>query len=708
MQVHSLQATYYKNHPKFLFAKIVPLGYERLSNNLASVLQSYLERQYKNNNKVYIILAVGELDENLFPPFKKSKRLPFFPSEKITLAPIPADSGLFKIMVEKVLFLNGSIPKRCPTGKSQESQNKAKKYNELIDKSITFCKKMGGNYIEFRTVTIFSEGYSSLGNAIFNKRIGVFLLDYFSTQISDKIKLSQYAKDVTEFLLRTDTQKMWTSAIVFKSPVFRDFLFAYHYLEVVKNSNEEALGVFKCIFTASINRILIDLMTQDQVEEIATIKSMIDMYDKMENKAKAQAVYILGRASSPEATKKAKDFLKKEFCRLLGSLDEVKINQDMAMLFRSVGISLIYLGVTDYENSFYHVLIYDEVIKQININFHIAYYSNCTYRIGNDVSLDSRKLCTPENLKRLYSLLWKSVNSNKNLDNRSKRNINIITLVSLYIRICYPEVQIQQKEDEAFDFDKKDSFVQLLNELSSDLSITNAEIKSYLKNIRTFISSEDVYSHALMKLYEMKKIERSGWSESGREINKETRVESDADHTWACCMLANIFLTDRIDDCVFLSDEEKAKYADTYSLDKIIRLLLVHDLPEVYTGDIPAKKQDKEKKKKQETNAMQSIAALDSFPGFNSFTNISKLWNEYEKKESINAKIAYHIDQIEPLIQLFIYREFLPKGEKTIQRDDWREYAQNSIQTFAPDLSFGYKLIEFLSKYILRDDYFSE
>ena len=55
-----------------------------------------------------------------------------------------------------------------------------------------------------------------------------------------------------------------------------------------------------------------------------------------------------------------------------------------------------------------------------------------------------------------------------------------------------------------------------------------------------------------------------------------------------------------------------------------------------------------------------------------------------------------------------IYREFLPKGEKTVQRDDWREYAQNSIQTFAPDLSFGYKLIEFLSKYTLRDDYFSE
>lgn len=681
-------------------------GYERLSNNLVSILQGYLEQQYKHN-KIYVVLAVGELDENLFPPFTKSKQLPFVPSEKITLAPIPADSAAFRIMVEKVLFLNGSVPKRCPTGKSEESKNKAKKYNELIDKSITFCKKMGGNYIEYRTVTIFSEGYLSLRDTIFNKRIGVFLLDCFSTQISNKIKLSQYAKDVTEFLLRTDTKKIWTSAIVFKSPVFRDFLFAYHYLEVVKSSNDEALRVFNCIFTASINRMLIDLITRDQINEIAIVRSMVNMYNKMTNKAKAQAVYILGRVSSPESKKKAKDFLKEEYRQLLNSFDKIKLNQDLAMLFRSVGISLIYLGVTDYENSFYHMLIYEDVIKQININFHIAYYSNCTYRIGDDVFLDSRELCTSENLKRLYSLLWNSVKGTGKSPSSGKRNINIITLVSLYIRIFYPEVQVSQRADEVVDFAKKDSFVQLLNQLSCDVSITNTEIKRYLKNICTFINSENVYSYAFMKLYKMKIIERSGWSERGREVNRQTRVESDADHSWACCMLANLFLTDCIDDCIFLSDEEKIKYADTYSLDKIIRLLLVHDLPEVYTGDIPAKKQNKEKKKIQETNAMQSIAALDTFPGFNSFSKILNLWEEYEKKESINAKIAYHIDQIEPLIQLFIYREFLPEGEKIFQRDDWRDYAQSSIQTFAPDLSFGYKLIEFLSKYILRDDYFS-
>ena len=682
-------------------------GYERLSNNLVSILQNYLEQQYKKG-KIYIILAIGELNENLFPPFTKSKQLSFVPSEKITLAPIPADSAAFKIMVEKVLFLNGIIPKRCPTGKSEESKNKAKKYNELVDKSITFCKKMGGNNIEFRTVTIFSEGYMLLGDSIFNKKIGIFFLDYLRTQIGDIFKLNEYAKDVTDFLLRINTQKKWTSAIIFKSPVFRDFLFAYHYLQALKSHNEKELNVFNCIFTASINRMIIDLMTRDHIEEITTVKSIIGIYPKMENKAKAQAAYILGRASSPEAKKTAKAFLKKEFNDLLKALNTVKTNQDMAMLFRSVGISLIYLGVLDYENSFYHVLMYDEVIKQININFHIAYYSNCTYRIGDNVSLDSRELCTPENLKRLYSLLWKSVKSNRSLDNSGKRNINIITLVSLYIRICYPEFQIQQRDDVVGNFDKKTSFVQLLNDLSSDLSITNTEIKSYLKNIQTFISSEDVYSHALMKLYKMKKIERSGWRERGREIDKKTRVESDADHTWACCMLASIFLTDRIDDCVFLSDEEKAKYADTYSLDKIIRLLLVHDLPEIYTGDVPAKKQNKEIKKTQETNAMQSMATLDSFPGFNSFSNISSLWNEFEKKESINAKIAHHIDQIEPLIQLFVYRNFLPAGEKIIQRDEWRDYAQNSIQTFAPDLSFGYRLIEFLSKYILRDDYFIE
>lgn len=680
--------------------------YERLSNDLVSVLRDYLERQYKNN-KVFVVLAVGKLDENLFPPFRKSKQLPFVPNERITLSPILADSGSFKIMAEKVLSLNGIIPKRCPTGKSEESKAKAKRYNEIIDKSIAFCKKMGGNYIEYRTMTIFSEGYLSLGDAIFNKKIGVFLLDYFNTQISSKIKLGQYAKDVTEFLLRTDVEKKWLSAIVFKSSVFRDFLFAYHYLEVIKSSNFEELKVFNCIFTASVNRILVDLITQNQTDECAIIKLMIIMYNKMGDKAKAQAAYILGRASSPVSKKIVKDFLKEQFKLLLESFDKIKSSQDLAMLFRSVGISLIYLGVNDYETSFYHALIYDEVIKRININFHIAYYSNCAYKIGDDVYLDSIELCTAENLNRLYNFLWNSVKYTGNIDDKGKRNINIITLISLYIRMCYPELQMSKSEKWNDVCSKKACFIQLLDELSTDVSITNSEIKGYLKNIREFVNSENIYSYTLTKLYTMKEVQRSGWSEEGREVNKKTRVESDADHTWACCMLANIFLTDSINDCSFLSDEEKTKYSNSYSLNKIIRLLLVHDLPEVYTGDIPAKKQNKAKKKKQEAAAMQSIAALDSFPGFDSFSSISECWNEYERQESINAKIAYQIDQIEPLIQLFIYRDYLPENEKIRQRNEWMEYAQSSIQSSSSNLSFGYNLIEFLAKYILNDEYFN-
>lgn len=681
-------------------------GYERLSNNLGSVLQEYVERQYKTK-KVFVVLSVGELDENLFPPFTKSKKLPFVPNERITLAPIPADSSAFKVMTEKVLSLNEIIPKRCPIGKSEESKAKAKRYNEIIDKSITFCKKMRGNYIEYRTVIIFSEGYLSLKDAIFSKKIGSFLLDYFNTQFSSKIELDQYAKDVTEFLLRADIEKKWSSAIAFKSPVFRDFLFAYHYLEAIRSSNFEELKVFNCIFTASINRILVDLMTQNQVDECAIINSIIVMYDKMDNKAKAQAAYILGRASSPVSKKIAKDFLNEKFKLLLDSFDKIKSSQDLAMVFRSIGISLIYLGVNDYENAFYHALIYDEVIKRININFHIAYYSNCAYKIGDDVNLDSIELCTTENLNRLYSFLWNSVKSTGKVNDRGKRNINIVTLISLYIRMSYPELQMSKSEKENDVCSKKTCFMQLLDELSADVSITNSEIKGYLNNIREFVNSENVYSHALTKLYTMKEIQRSGWSEAGREVNMKTRVESDADHTWACCMLANIFLTDKISDCPFLSDEEKTKYANFYSLDRIIRLLLVHDLPEIYTGDIPVKKQNKAKKKMQETAAMQSIAALDSFPGFNSFSSISECWNEYERQESINAKLAYQIDQIEPLIQLFIYRDYLPENEKIRQRNEWMDYAQSSIQSSSSNLSFGYNLIEFLAKYILKDEYFN-
>ena len=152
--------------------------------------------------------------------------------------------------------------------------------------------------------------------------------------------------------------------------------------------------------------------------------------------------------------------------------------------------------------------------------------------------------------------------------------------------------------------------------------------------------------------------------------------------------------------------DDKNKYAAEYSKSKIINLLLVHDLPEIYTGDIPAIRQTVDKKE-NETAAMQKIAALDSFPFFHSFHNMGQLWNEFDAISDINAALAYQIDKLEPLVQLYMYRTALPDDQRKQQLESWVQKSNEQLNLCKVQTSFGSNVLEFLSKYFLGNDFFT-
>jgi len=237
------------------------------------------------------------------------------------------------------------------------------------------------------------------------------------------------------------------------------------------------------------------------------------------------------------------------------------------------------------------------------------------------------------------------------------------------------------------------------------MSITSPVLKTYILSIKEHLVKENIYSSAISRLYTMKTIRRSGWFESGREINKKEQVESDADHTWGCCLLAQMLLTEKIEECSFLNQDDKIKYASEYDKNKIINLLIIHDLPEVYTGDFPVDKQPLDKKEK-EIAAMQKIAVLDAFPVFRSFQGMAQLWYEYDAKADVNAELAYQIDKLEPLVQLYMYRFALPDEQRKTQLDAFKKKAIEQLSTCKIQLSFGIKVLEFISKYLLGDDFF--
>lgn len=663
-------------------------GYTRMNSERENALIKKL-KQWEKRGTVRFVFAIGELDNNQFPPFTRTTSpIPFVANHTIELSPIDATTSEFRFLVEKIVKTLAIVPNTKPYQKIGDATN------SLIDNLITYCKKLSGNTVEYRTVVFAAKRYIAYKDRLFNLNTGIVLSEYFHS-FMNKTQLSDTAEHIALFMLNKDEgSRAWTNSVVFKSPVFRDFFFAIHYLDAVESGEEKKINIFDCIFTPSINRFIISILSQDSNRERRIIHSLTEKYEKLGVKAKNQAVYLLGRARAPQANKTAGAFLRKQYAILRNSLAQLCNDDDVdnIMLFRSIGISLIYLGYKEYEDEFFSLLIYSEKIRDINLMFHITYYTTDAYKVGEDINLSSSLLCTAQNMESLYNFLFHSI---KTTTDRGRQGVNILTIISLSIHQRYRNTENKKKTD----------FSKLMISLVNDMSITSPVLKKYILSIMGHLEETNIYASSMSRLYSMKTINRSGWLEDGREIHKKGRVESDADHTWGCCLLAQILLTDRIEDCAFLSQDDKKKYAVEYNKNKIINMLLVHDLPEIYTGDIPVIRQT-EDKKENETAAMQKIAALDSFPYFHSFRAMEQLWHEFDAKADINAALAYQIDKLEPLVQLYIYRSILPEEQRKTQLISWVSKANEQLSICKVQTSFGSNVLAFLSKYLLGEDFF--
>jgi putative hydrolase of HD superfamily len=125
---------------------------------------------------------------------------------------------------------------------------------------------------------------------------------------------------------------------------------------------------------------------------------------------------------------------------------------------------------------------------------------------------------------------------------------------------------------------------------------------------------------------QLKQTHRSAWTSGGQP-------ESVAAHTWRLCLLA-LALRDELPGVDF---------------ERLVSICIVHDLGEAIGGDIPAVKQvPGESKSAQERRDL--IQLLGPLPE-RVRERITALWDEYEKAESAEARLAKALDKLETLIQ---------------------------------------------------------
>ncbi len=112
-----------------------------------------------------------------------------------------------------------------------------------------------------------------------------------------------------------------------------------------------------------------------------------------------------------------------------------------------------------------------------------------------------------------------------------------------------------------------------------------------------------------------------------------SRYENDAEHSWHICMMALIlheYSNERID------------------LLKVLKMLLIHDLVEIDAGDYLVYTDKNAEKNEKEKKAAERIFSLLPDEQKNEFM---LLWKEFEFKETAEAKFAFALDRLEPVMQ---------------------------------------------------------
>ena len=111
------------------------------------------------------------------------------------------------------------------------------------------------------------------------------------------------------------------------------------------------------------------------------------------------------------------------------------------------------------------------------------------------------------------------------------------------------------------------------------------------------------------------------------------RFENSAEHSWQGA-IASIVLQDY--------------YPEKLNMEKVISMLLIHDLGEIYAGDTWVF--DDKKKVHSHDRELESIKKTMSILPEENYLNMKESWLEFEKGQSAEARYARVIDALVPLI----------------------------------------------------------
>ena len=114
-------------------------------------------------------------------------------------------------------------------------------------------------------------------------------------------------------------------------------------------------------------------------------------------------------------------------------------------------------------------------------------------------------------------------------------------------------------------------------------------------------------------------------------IVAEPRRENDAEHSWHLTLMALVL----------------ARHAnEPVDLERVLTMLVVHDLVEIYAGDTPLRLQDEQQAIREAEAADRLFPLLPGDQG----TQLRAAWEEFEAHTTPEARFARSLDRLQPLL----------------------------------------------------------
>lgn len=459
-------------------------------------------------------------------------------------------------------------------------------------------------------------------------------------------------------------------------------LTAYHYLEEIKSQRKPPIPKDSPlnIFYGHTECVYIRELICCKQEQQALLEFERKYYKSLSAKGRSLLTYLCGRISSTlhEEIKTRLEHERKQFQQLNpGRRDSFWAE----VALRSIQISEITSGAKP-DTDYIRKLLTDKRVRLVNRKYYLLYYGD--QNLG-DASSEKEIVYEGFDIYNTYNALVRKLSANHET---ALYRIELFTLCDLLQQRLDKTKAVPRTatgKDPVPSFFYSDKFTQGKNNKATRVltiaiqlierylekaqpEADDEEFTIYLKTLKwefnnqlsTTTADEDIHPQPfypemlLEQCSRIGRIARIGWNIDNRmhimtstqyqeALGRETR-ETVMEHTYESYLIALLYLPDQI------PGEEN------YSKEKVLTMLLIHDLGEAVIGDYPPFYEEYEKKKEDENEANHRLWMSGVHTGVSNLLPYLALWNEWNREapQDITIVLAKEIEKIQMIYKLLI------------------------------------------------------